>query len=134
MRWLVALVACLLIAGVLAWRDPAVQGLLPQPPTPEPTPGTSLVAPVIAQDFFAALCSRDAAYLAANTGGTLVMPEEELAAYFSTLTMQCFAFRYLGSLTPTPGTTQYVYVMDYGADGELWYVLSVIDGVAVDLQ
>jgi hypothetical protein len=128
---LVVIVVVALI-GFKVSQDPFFQRY--EPSAVPPQANTGLVAPVVAQSFFSALCSHDAAYLAANTGGVLAMPEEELAAYFSTLTMQCYAFRYLGSLTPTPGTTQYVYAMDYGADGELWYVLSVIDGIAVDLE
>jgi hypothetical protein len=129
-----AAVALVAAVGFKVSQDPFFQRYEPRDTTVSPSNTPSLVAPVVANDFFSALCSHDAAYLAANTGGVLAMPEEELAAYFSTLTMQCYAFRYLGSLTPTAGTTQFVYVMDYGADGELWYVLSVIDGIAVDLE
>lgn len=135
MRWGFAIGACMLIVATLVAKDPAVQRLVAAPTnTPVSARNTSLVAPVVAQDFFSAFCAKDAKYLAANTGGALTMTEEDLAAYFATTTLQCHSFRYLGSLTPTPGTVQYVYVVDAGEQGELWYVLSVTDGIAVDLQ
>lgn len=98
------------------------------------SPANTLVAPVVANDFFSAFCAGDAAYLAANTGGAIAMTEEDLASYFASRSLRCFAFRYLGSLTPTPGIQQYVYVIDAGEQGELWYVLTVEGGVAVNLE
>jgi hypothetical protein len=95
---------------------------------------TGLVAPTVANDFFAAFCSRDAHYLAAHTAGNLTVDEADLTAYFASLSGHCFSFRYLGSLTPEPGTDQYVYVLAYGEDGERWYVLTIEDGVAVNLE
>ena len=94
-----------------------------------------LVAPTVANDFFAALCSQDAHYLATHTGGALVVPEEYLVSYFAGLTKKCVGYRYLGSLQYSPNTgTQYVYVISWGPDGELWYVLTIQDGVATNLE
>ena len=131
-RVLSILAAVLVVAGIgyKISQDPALAQYTP--PTPRAT--ASPVAPVVANDFFSAFCSHDSAYLAANTGGVLTSTEEELDMFFAQTTMQCIGFRYLGSLTPTPGTQQYVYVIDTGTTGEVWFVLSVVDGVAVDLE
>lgn len=101
-----------------------------------PATKTDLVAPTVANDFFAALCSEDAHYLANNVGGSLAgVTEEYLTTYFAGLTKKCAGYRYLGSLQYSPSTgTQYVYVMSFGVDGEMWYVLTVIDGVATNLE
>jgi hypothetical protein len=94
-----------------------------------------LVAPTVANDFFAALCAEDAHYLATHTGGALAgVSEEYLTDYFASMTKQCTGFRYLGSLTPEPGIEQYVFVMSWGPDGELWYVITVEDGVVVNVE
>lgn len=100
-----------------------------------PAEPKSLVAPTVANDFFAALCAEDAAYLSTHVGGALAgVTEEYLRDYFAGMTKKCTGYRYLGSLTPTPGTDQYVFVMSWGPDGELWYVLTVQDGVVVNIE
>lgn len=101
-----------------------------------PAPKTDLVAPTVANDFFNALCTKDAHYLANNVGGSLAgATEEYLTSYFAGMTKQCTGYRYLGSLQYSPNTgTQYVYVMSFGPDGEMWYVLTVQDGVATSLE
>ena len=131
MKRVLSVLAVVLVVAFIGYRisqDPALT------PYTAPTPRVSVVAPVVANDFFSAFCSHDSAYLAANTGGVLTSTEEELDMFFAQTTMQCIGFRYLGSLTPTPGTQQYVYVIDTGTTGEVWFVLSVVDGVAVDLE
>lgn len=135
--WSLSLLLALLIAGIgyKVSQDPFFTRFTTTVNKAETVnvPNT-LVAPTVANDFFSAFCSHDAAYIAANTGGALTVSEAEMADYFAQTTMQCVGFRYLGSLTPTPGTQQYVYVIDAGVDGEVWFVLSVVDGVAVDLE
>ena len=131
MKRVLSILAAVIVVALIGYRISQDPALTPYTP---PAPRVSLVAPTVANDFFAAFCSHDSAYLAANTGGVLTSTEEELDMFFAQTTMQCVGFRYLGSLTPTPGTQQYVYVIDAGVDGEVWFVLSVVDGVAVDLE
>jgi hypothetical protein len=97
---------------------------------------TSLVPPTVANDFFAALCAEDAHYLANNVGGSLAVgvSEEYLTDYFAGFSKQCTGFRYLGNFSYDGTSEQYVFVLSYGTDGEMWFILTIEDGLAVGLE
>jgi hypothetical protein len=134
-RVLSVLAVALLVAGIgyKVSQDPFFERYK-SPLSGEIRTTSEPVAPAVATGFFSALCARNSEYLAANMGGSLTSTEEELDAYFVGSTTQCFGFRYLGALTSPAGYQQYIAVLEYGPDGETWYVATVEDGLVIGLE
>ena len=80
--------------------------------------------------FAAALCSGDSAYILDRTDATLGVTKEAIDAQFQRLHengLDCTGVRYLGSV----GQTQFVFVLHHGPK-DVWYVLTLsADGDAI---
>jgi hypothetical protein len=85
--------------------------------------GRGAAAPALVADYANAICTRDAAFIAANTDPTLGMTQAEVNAQFAAMHqrgLDCTGVRYLGSMNEK----QFIFVLRQGPR-EVWYLLTL---------
>ena len=79
--------------------------------------------------YASAICSGNAAYVAAQHGGTLPTDPLVLERYFAARTGRCTSSRYLGE-GQRDGTMLFVFMLHNG-DGDNWWIVTTEGGKVV---
>lgn len=94
----------------------------PSPTVGMPAPIARIQATAAAEEYVAALCRDDTAYLLRNTGESVgPMPWEPRLTDWAT---PCTRYRYLGTLTDRLGRDQFVFTLRRTEGTEVLYVLT----------
>jgi len=89
-------------------------------------------APNTAEQWAAALCARDAQTLSNLSGGVIAGTTEEIEETLAFFPFECTGVRALGVVHGQYGD-EYFFALDMG-DYEVWYGLTVEDGLVVDVE